>query len=235
MKYANFLAGLVLLFALGARAQENSQFLTLSSVSPADTAVASYTPTTFASVRLIPAGNLLALPEELAAAPSSLPLPQAGVQSVYQKYSFQAYAGYTFVRFYAFPGTEANRNGFDISMSYFLRGGIWGVEGALTTTFGSIANETSDFVLVGGGPRVRWSGPRGIELWAHGLVGDAHFGPRIPNFNQDALAYELGGGVDINAHFQRFAYRVEADMIGSRFYNTSQYSPKFSVGIVYKF
>jgi hypothetical protein len=66
-------------------------------------------------------------------------------------------------------------------------------------------------------------------------VGDAHFGPSVASFGQDGFAYELGGGVDIAAHFRRLAYRVEADMIGSRLYNTNQFSPKVSAGIVYKF
>ena len=116
-----------------------------------------------------------------------------------------------------------------------IHSGLLGAEGSLTTTFGSISGERSDFVFAGGGPRFRWSAPRGIELWAHGLVGGANFGPRIAGFGQDSLGYELGGGIDISAHRERLAYRFEADMIGTRLYRVTQYSPKLSVGIVFKF
>jgi hypothetical protein len=49
------------------------------------------------------------------------------------------------------------------------------------------------------------------------------------------LAYELGGGVDINSRNSRWAYRIGADAVGSRYFNTYQFSPKVSAGIVYKF
>jgi hypothetical protein len=167
-------------------------------------------------------------------ASSSAAAPQ-GVTAVFPHYSFQAYVGYTFVRVYALPTREVNRNGFDLSMSYYLKNSYIGVEGALTSTFGSVGNERSDFLFAGGGPRVRWAAPRGTELWAHGLVGGANFGPSISGFSQSALTYEVGGGIDINAHLQHFAYRLEGDMIGTRLYETTQYNPKFTVGIVYKF
>jgi hypothetical protein len=233
MKYTIFLFALICLLTPRASAQD-SQPRPLQVTSPEAT-VASEPAKMFASVTLVPAASLPELSEGVPSGSDPSPRPQAAVQSVYHSYSFQAYLGYTFVRFYAFPGREVNRNGLDLSMSYFFKKGLLGVEGALTGTFGSIANETSDFLLAAGGPRVRWSGPRGLELWAHGLLGDAHFGPRLANLTQDGLAYELGGGVDISAHSQRIAYRLEADMIGSRLYHTTQYSPKVSAGIVFKF
>src|SRR5215469_14306789 len=166
-------------------------------------------------------------------APADAPTPQVSVQSVFTAYSLQLYGGYTFIRVYAFPEREVNRNGLDISLSYYPHSGHFGAEGALTAAFGSIMNENSDFAFAGGGARFRWSAPRGIDVWAHGLIGGAHFGPRIAGFGQGALGYELGGGVDINAHRQRLAYRFEADMVGTRLYSVSQYSPKFSAGIVF--
>lgn len=241
MRHAFLWAAVVtlVLFALvsAAAAQEDSSIST-APVSSVQTLVASNSATpAFASVRLLSPDALPAVSGSLdaVAAPSDPASPQVGVINVTPSYSFQAYGGYTFVRYYAFPGREVNRNGFDISMSYFFKKGLFGVEGALTTTFGSIGNNRSDFVFAGGGPRVRWSAPRGLEVWAHGLIGGANFGPSIAGFSQSGLAYELGGGVDITAHFRRLAYRLEADMIGTRLYNTSQYSPKFSVGLVYKF
>ena len=177
-------------------------------------------------------------------ASASLPLPDAlpqgrygvgGVQSIVPNYNFQLYGGYTFVRVFVLPGTSVSRNGFDMSLSYYFKGGYFGMEGALTTTFGNISGQNSNFLFAAGGPRVRWAAPRGLDLWAHGLGGWSHFGPQTPFGSREAPGYEVGGGVDINAHRQRLAYRLEADMISTRFFGTSQYSPKFSAGVVFKF
>lgn len=224
MKYAVAVLACVLFGSLSVKAQENSVNLESSSSAAQDNAVAWNLPPAFSSA------SLAALPSEL---PSSS--PQVAVQSVFPSYSFQAYAGYTFVRFYAYPGGEANRNGFDVGMTYYPRAGHIGLDGAVTAAFGSKGNESSDFAFVGGGPRFRWAAPRGLEVWAHGLVGYANFGPKIANFSKDGLGYEVGGGVDINAHSQHFAIRLEGDMVGTRLYQVSQYSPKISAGIVYKF
>ena len=220
MKYAAVLFLCMLFVSSALTAQEISAN---SSAAAQDTAIALNLPPAFASATL-------AQPAPEAPAAN----PQVPV-SVIPRYAFQLYAGYTFVRLYAYPGLEANRNGFDISASYFPRAGMFGMEGALTATYGSLNNEKSDFAFAGGGPRFRWDAPRGLELWAHGLVGWSNFLPQIAGFSQDGLGYELGAGIDVNAHLQHFAFRVEGDMIGTRLYDRSQYSPKFSVGIVYKF
>jgi hypothetical protein len=220
MKHAGMLLVCVLFFSFALKAQENEA---PSSIPLQDTTFSLNLPPAFASA------SLASLPTEPASSSPQVPI------SVVPRYSFQLYAGYTFVRLYAYPGLEANRNGFDVSASYFPRAGFFGVEGALTSTYGSLNNQKSDFAFAGGGPRVRWDAPRGLELWAHGLVGWSNFLPQIAGFSEDGLGYELGGGVDVNAHLQHFAFRVEGDMIGTRLYQRSQYSPKFSVGIVYKF
>ncbi|HYL46224.1 MAG TPA: hypothetical protein VEU52_04300, partial [Candidatus Limnocylindrales bacterium] len=87
----------------------------------------------------------------------------------------------------------------------------------------------------GGGPRFRWSLPRGLELWGHGLVGYSHFAPQTPFGGQNAFAFEVGAGVDINVRHQKWALRFAGDMIGSHYFGTEQYSPKASAGVVYKF
>lgn len=86
-----------------------------------------------------------------------------------------------------------------------------------------------------GGPRFRWQGPRGIELFAHGMAGFSKFLPQTPYGGQISLAYEGGGGVDIGLYHQRIAYRVQVDAVGTRFFHTNQLSPKISFGVVYKF
>jgi hypothetical protein len=236
MRYSVFLIILVLFFAFDSNAQ-SSHLAPSTFVAAADNMVSSEAVSpAFASVTLVPAENLPPLLEATPAGASTpAPSPQRDVISATLRYGYQAYLGYTFVRVYAFPAREVNRNGLDVGMTYFYKTGIFGLDGAITGAFGSIGNETSNFAFVGGGPRVRTTGPRGIEVWAHGLLGVAHFGPRLAGFSQNAFAYELGGGVDIPSHLRRIYYRVEADMIASRFYDTGQYSPKVSAGIVFRF
>ena len=65
------------------------------------------------------------------------------------------------------------------------------------------AIEDSWFLFGGGGPRFRWSGPRGLELWGHALFGRTHFTPQTAFGPQEAFAYEAGGGVDIGGHYQK--------------------------------
>ena len=234
MKYAISLLALVLLAASGTRAQD-SQLPASALPSIGEAPAGSDMLKTFAFAAPASPEALADFPEAIPSASNSAASPRPEVQSVFPSYRFQAYGGYTFVRFNAFPGRHVSRNGFDISLSYFLKSGLFGVEGAVTGAFGSIGNENSGFALVGGGPRVRWAGPRGFQFWAHGLLGDAHFLPRVGNSGENAFAYELGGGIDIPAHFRRMAFRTEADMIGTRFYGTGQYSPKLSAGLVFKF
>jgi hypothetical protein len=163
------------------------------------------------------------------------PDPQQ-VKGVYRRYAWQAYAGYTFFRFYetSHPNQEENQNGANWSIVYYWK--EWfGIDGEMSATYGTQGGQDSWFLFGGGGPRFRWSGPRGLELWGHALVGGSHFTPQTAFGPQEALAYEVGGGVDIGGHYRRWAIRVSGDMIGSHYFSTYQFSPKISTGFVFKF
>ncbi len=166
---------------------------------------------------------------------SASPEPQY-VQSVHQQYSWQAYVGYTFFRFYesSHPTIRENQNGANWSIVYYWKDWL-GFDGEMSATYGTQGNQSSWFLFGGGGPRFRWAGPRGLELWGHALFGGSHFTPQTSFGKQEAFAYELGGGVDVNSPFQRLGFRFGADMIASRYFSTYQYSPKVSAGIVFKF
>jgi len=165
---------------------------------------------------------------------SSSSAPPQVVQNVFQQYNWQAYVGYTYVRFFQTPDVSLNTNGFNFGIVYYMKSWV-GADGEFVATFGSQYGDTAKFLLGMGGLRFRWSAPRGLELWAHGLVGGSHYLPQTANGGQGALAYELGGGVDINAHHQRWAYRIAIDAVGTQYFNTYQFSPKASAGIVFKF
>jgi hypothetical protein len=184
------------------------------------------------------ASNSTSVPVPNYALPSE-PVPsskaQRGPIGVYENYSFQAYVGYTFLRFYEAPRMIQSRSGFDSALVYYFHSGTFGVDGSLMSAFGSQFGERSRFVFAGAGPRARWSAPRGLEVFGHGLVGGSHYTPQTAFGTQSAFAYEVGGGIDATAHRQRLAYRLELDMIGSHYFNTQQLSPKASIGIVWKF
>ncbi len=157
-----------------------------------------------------------------------------GVLTARPAYLWELYAGYSFFDFFEVPHTTNVENGFDVAVSYFPGAGWIGAEGDLQATFGHQSGCISKFVMPAGGVRLRWAGPRGTQLFLHGLLGAAHYFPQTAYGGQNAFAYEVGGGVDI-AHARRMAIRAEADAVGTRFFGTYQYSPKFTIGIVYKF
>jgi len=231
MRKSFFLLGFVFLLTSAARAQSSStQPLllptpTLSLSSALTSAPAPAAPFSIAPGTIAPAAS--------ASSSNAAGDPQV-VQGVFVNYSWQAYLGYTFFRFYASPGVEENQNGFNYSMAYFFKDWV-AADGEFAATHGDLGNVSSWFLFGGGGPRFRWSAPRNLELWGHFLAGYSHFTPQTPFGRQEAFAYEVGGGVDINAHHHKISYRVGADMVSSKFFNTWQYSPKAFVGIVYKF
>ena len=241
MKHIGSLLGMIAVLAGSAGAQgiqqEDRSSLTWSaSASPTD----ALSPITFPSRTLVPGGapSYPVTPASASAEPAALPQAPEGV---FANYDGRAYIGYTFDRFYVLPqatsnqSTIVNSNGFDGSLAYYYHGGWFGAEGELVAAFGSFAGQSSSLVMGGGGARIRWSLPSGTELWAHSLVGGAHFSPQTAYGPESALAYEVGGGIDISTHRRRIAYRIEGDMVGTRFFGTEQYSPKISAGVVFKF
>ncbi|HXX45326.1 MAG TPA: hypothetical protein VEJ38_11390 [Candidatus Acidoferrales bacterium] len=245
MRYAAGLLGAILVFALNLHAQVNPNY-SLPQISSTDSEAG--------PALTSEAGPLLALaiPPELAApgelhatAPSSPATSDSGAQQqppsvygVFQEYNWQVYAGYSFMRFYLLskPDTILTMNGLDVGAVYYIPKITWlGAEGQFVGEYGSFIGNTAKLAVGMGGIRARWSAPRGIEVWAHGLIGGSKFVPRTAFGNETALAYEAGGGVDVGAHHRRLAYRLELDMLGTRFFSTYQYSPRISVGIVFKF
>ena len=236
MRDAAVLLGAILLFAAGAGAQGNIADSSQPSAGAPQLArpvLGSAQEWALAVAPPTGAGTAVALP----ASPEPRgPVPQQpGVQGVFQTFNWQLYGGYNFFRFYMVPGTTLNLNGFQIDMTYYPKS-LWvGPEGQLIGELGSYGGQTAKFAFAGGGPRFRWSKPRAVEVWAHGLVGYSHFRPQTIYGGQSSFGYEVGAGADVIAHHHRIAYRFGADMVGTRFFNTHQYSPLVTAGIVYKF
>jgi hypothetical protein len=207
MKYVAFLGAVVLLFASAARAQVNSgSSLLFGSPRPA-----------------------FALP---AADPE--PAPQ-GVYGVLLNYSWQAYAGFQHISFYELPGITGQLNGFNLSLTYYPKGGHWAGEGEFATAFAPQGGVSTRLSMAFGGVRYRVDTGRGLEIWGHAMVGGAHFSPQTAFGSQDAAAFDVGGGVDLNPRHKRLGFRAQVDASPTLFFGTHQYNIRESVGIVYHF
>ena len=242
---------MILLGALTTAAQENiatsassspSLYATIASpASISQSNVSTFALTSFSSDTAAGAPALLAqnafMPGIFAAstllAPSPAPAPQE-IQGVFQNYAWQAYVGYTFVRFYELPNVAENQNGANAEVTWYYRDWL-GVDIGALGARGTLGGESSWTLFVGAGPRLRTSLGRNLEVFGHALIGGAYFSPDTPFGSQGAFGYELGGGVDLRPNHSRFALRVEGDLLGTRFFQTNQWSPKVSAGIVFNF
>jgi hypothetical protein len=226
MRYIAFLFITILMAASGAGAQANFSSYALTSspfagsvAAPAPVAQNVFMPAIFADPALLP--------------PAPVPEPQ-GIQGVFENYSWQAYVGYTFLRAYVVPGTAVNQNGVNASVVWFYRDWI-GFDGEVMGAHGTLSGDSSWTFFGGVGPRFRHTLPRGLEVFAHGLVGYSRLTPQTPFGGENAFAYEVGGGVDLMPPHHRFGLRLEGDMLGTRYFSVYQYSPKISAGVVFKF
>jgi hypothetical protein len=244
MRHAAFLLGAILLFVTTSFAQDTSANPLLFAPSNPDLAFAGSSPApseplVLASAATPDSTETPAAPALGSSSSSEPPAQRADVYRVFETYKWQAYVGYAFFRFFAFPSRKENMNGVDLGLVYYPTASWFGVDGDILAEFGTFHNvnvyQSSRFTSYMGGGRFRWQGPRGIELWAHGLAGFAKFLPQTANGGQNAFSYEAGGGVDIGAYRRRLAYRIQVDAVGTKFFHTNQVSPKISVGIVYKF
>lgn len=241
MKYAAFLLGAMLLFLTTSFAQDNPANSTL--FAPSDPGALDRGSSFIPGQGLLLASTATPASTEVpgfpasASSPSSEPADQRpNVYSVFENYKWQVYGGYAFFRFYALPHRTETMNGIDVAITYYPTANWFGADGDILAQFGNFQHQSSKFTSYLGGGRVRRRfGPRNVEIWAHGLAGFAKFLPQTAEGGQLAFTYEVGGGVDLGIPRRRLAYRVQADMVGTRFFHTNQWSPKISIGIVYKF
>jgi hypothetical protein len=162
------------------------------------------------------------------------PAPQ-GVYGVLQNYNWQAYVGFSHISFYELPGTTGQLNGFNMSLVYYPHSGHWAGDGEFATGFAPQDGVTTRLAMGLGGVRYRVDVGHGLEVWGHGMVGGAHFYPQTPFGSQDALAFDIGGGLDLNPHHKRLGFRGQVDWTPTLFFGTHQYNIRESVGVVYRF
>ena len=200
----------------------------------------SLVPSPFVAAASAPAANFTALPNAsstfLAAPeapePAQPAMPQE-VQGVFVRYGSEVSVGYTFMRFYEVPGDTLNGNGFNVSGTYWYKD-WFGPEAEFFATYSRQPNVNSWVATGLGGVRVRKVMERGLDVWAHGLIGGSYLAPHSPYGSEGAASAVVGVGADLNAHHRHVAYRLALDAVGTHFFGTYQLSPKISVGIVFK-
>jgi hypothetical protein len=206
-----------------------------SSAVPSDASQDAATPQLFAAV-LQPANAEASGEASDAASSAQVSTSRDPVQSVFPSYNWEAYIGYTFLRFEVAPSVARSTNGLNVASQYYFHTGALGIDGEGIATFAPIAGQTGKFWAGLVGARYRFAAPRGLEVWVHGLVGGAKFLPQTALGGQTGFAYETGAGVDIGAFgHRRLAFRFAGDMVGTRFFSHDQFSPKISAGIVFKY
>jgi hypothetical protein len=238
MRQTAFLFAAILLLAASAGAQFNpDNSLPVAPLAP-EAAAAPSAPALFATdAAATPAAtNAFGATAFSATSSDSQDQRQPSVYGVFQSYNWQATAGYTFFRFYVVPHVTDNMNGINLGLQYYPGGKWFAADGEFVGAWGTnYGIGGTKYVQGMGGGRVRWSAPRGLEVWGHALVGGSHFLPQTSMGSNAAFAYEAGGGVDLNIHQKRIAYRVSANLVGTRYFGTYQYSPNVSIGVVFKF
>lgn len=229
--------GIALLFAGSAAAQVNSGGSLALPPQPVPQTNAQLdlamgvAPASAAALSPAPVGAGLALP---VAPEAAEPAEPQTVQGVFQNFYWQAYLGYTYVRFFEVPGTQVNTNGLNFSAVYYFKDWL-AADGEFVGTYGTQLGQNANFLMGMGGIRVRHAMEHNMEVWAHVLGGAAHYSPQTAFGKQTSVGYEIGGGLDLNTHRRRLAYRISVDAAGTAFFNTYQLSPKVSAGIVFKF
>jgi hypothetical protein len=231
MRHAVLLVEAILIFALSAHAQVNANY-SLPEVSPAQGLAIAPPGTAMLAWATAPPPFSDTVSASAGGAPQ-----QPTVYGVFPEYYWRIYAGYSFFRFYiaSKPNVTVNTNGLDVGVVYYPHAGWIGIEGQFVGEFGGLYNHSLKFGLGAGGVRFRWSAPREAEVWGHALVGGSHFIPQTAFGGQGAFAFEAGAGVDLGSHRSRWAVRAEADLVGTRYFSTYQYSPRFAGGVVFKY
>ncbi|MFZ0637356.1 MAG: hypothetical protein WA755_19245 [Candidatus Acidiferrales bacterium] len=145
---------------------------------------------------------------------------------------FQASVNYAWTRFEAFSNNKFGLNGFDASLTMYIKG--MGFEGQLIGGMGDPNGVFSKLAFAGGGVHYRFREGRKLEPWAHILVGRANFEPQTAYGHTGSFGWEVGGGVDYRV-LPWISLRGGANALGTRLYSTNQVNPEIFTGFVINF
>lgn len=163
--------------------------------------------------------------------------------------SGNAFIGYSYMSADLVPSGRTNLNGWNGSIEGKVLPFI-GIVADFSGNYGSVAPNSScginsgscttlsastdihDFLF---GPRASISVGK-VRPFAEALFGAGHISQSADGFSNSStsFAYALGGGVDYHL-IPLISWRVEADLLQTRFYSNTQNNVRISTGIVFHF
>lgn len=154
--------------------------------------------------------------------------------------SGNAFFGYSYMSADLVPGNRTNLNGWNGSVEGKVLPFI-GVVGDFSGHYGSqgfpaIGLNASigehNFLF---GPRVSASVGK-LRPFAHALFGASHISETVSGFSASdtSFAYALGGGLDYRL-MRLVGWRVQADLLQTRFFSNTQNNVRISTGLVVHF
>jgi hypothetical protein len=170
-------------------------------------------------------------------ATDSAPAPAAASHklSTENSYPWQVGANFTYQRF-DIGGGNSNLYGIQSSVNRWLGDSMFGIEGAVSATFGRLnAHDREQVVFYGGGLHVGKHEGK-FQPWAHILAGGTHdrFNQTVGPASFNSFGIMGGGGLDIQWR-SHVAFRVQADFLGSRFGSVWQKTISTGGGVVFDF
>lgn len=150
-----------------------------------------------------------------------------------QKKSHEGSSGDVYIGYSLLNGdTLSTASGFEVALT-----------GNMNDWFALKADFSGNYKSIGGGharefnvlfgPQVSVTGDQ-LRLFAHGLLGIAHFSID-PNLSDTSAGWVLGGGADYPLNDQ-FAWRIaQLDYHGARIFGATQKDFRFSTGILFRF
>jgi hypothetical protein len=150
-------------------------------------------------------------------------------------YPWQVGTNFAYQRF-DIGGASSNLYGIHTTVNRWLNDGMFGIEGAVTATFGRVSPTNRQQILFYGGGIHVGSRSGKFQPWAHFDFGGAHerFNQHIGPAAFNGFGLLGGGGVDIQWK-SHIAWRVQADYFGTRFNGLWQKSVSTGVGILFDF
>jgi hypothetical protein len=140
----------------------------------------------------------------------------------------EVFGGYSYERYNAQPAR--NLNGWEISGQYKFANWLGGVAD-LDAHYGSPSQIDSQTLTFMAGPQVSF--PARLSPFLHVLVGVGHI--RSGGIADSSFSTAVGGGVDMRIA-PAVSWRViQADDVITRFFGSTQHSPRISTGIVLRF
>jgi hypothetical protein len=150
-------------------------------------------------------------------------------------YPWQVGMNFTYQRF-DIGGSNSNLYGIHTSVNRWLGDSMFGIEGAVTATFGRQSPTNREQILFYGGGIHVGSRSGKIKPWAHFDVGGVHqrFNQHIGPAAFNGFGFLGGGGVDYQWR-SHIAFRGQVDYFGTRFVGVWQKSISTGAGILFDF